>query len=433
MPAPTTAPRHVLQLDVRLHDAKVGLLEQTDAGVFFTYTPEWLRGQIELSARNWPLRNEPFPPGDSAVGWGLPGFIADSLPDAFGKEVALRYFAENGLINPSPLDLLAIVGERGMGALTYHPASETDPLAPPFDIIDAIQLGRLAKESEDVIKRLSEGKISSILLRDGASIGGARPKMRLCIGADGNYYTNTSKQAEQPGAQHWIVKFDSGNAGWGTVELAYSQMARAAGIDIPETRLITAQKPDGTQLKNFAIRRFDRDAAERRHYHSAAGYFNRSIAPLTTQGDYAELFAALAELGAPASDKEELLRRCAFNVLAHNLDDHFKNFGFCMTPDGAWRLSPAFDLCYLQPGQHWLDSLGRCSTVDGHSRRIRRRDILSLASAANITRTKARQIADQVAAAVEQWQTHATAAGVDAPRLAQIQSSLNETKADFGA
>jgi serine/threonine-protein kinase HipA len=423
--------QHLTKLTVRLHGRDVGTLEQTNSGPFFTYAPEWLHGGIELSARNWPLRPEPYLPGDSSISWGLPGFIADSLPDAFGKEIMLRYFAEKGLIEPTPLDLLAIVGERGMGALTYHPANDDDPLSGFSGAIDAIQLGRLAKEASEVMERLFKGEISSILLRDGASIGGARPKMRLCIGADGKFYGGASAEAERIGAQHWIVKFDAANNGWGSVEFAYSHMARAAGIAMPETRLLPAKRPDGVLLQNFAIRRFDREGPVRYHYHSAAGYYQRSINPLTLQGDYIELLAALSELGAPAADKEELIRRCVFNVLAHNLDDHFKNFGFCMTTESAWRLSPAFDLCFLKPGQSWLDALGRCSTVVGRSHGIRALDILSLCSQANVTQRKGRQIIDQVTAELARWETYAVAAAVPEQRIEEIQKSIDAVSAGF--
>jgi serine/threonine-protein kinase HipA len=282
------------------------------------------------------------------------------------------------------------------------------------------------------MERLFKGEISSILLRDGASIGGARPKMRLCIGADGKFYGGASAEAEGVGAQHWIVKFDASNSGWGTIELAYSRMARAAGIVMPETRLLPAQRPDGVLLQNFAIRRFDRDGPVRHHYHSAAGYYGRSINPLTVQGDYAELLDVLSELGAPVADKEELVRRCVFNVLAHNLDDHFKNFGFCMTPEGAWQLSPAFDLCFLKPDQPWLAALGgRCSTVAGRSREIRAPDILSLCSRANVTQRKGRQIIDQVMAEIARWETYAEAASVPEQRIEEVRQNMDAVLLGF--
>ncbi|MDR1279819.1 MAG: type II toxin-antitoxin system HipA family toxin [Opitutaceae bacterium] len=425
---------HIKKLLVRLHGKEVGALELADGRPFFTYSREWLATRIELSPRNWPLRPEPYRAVETAVEWGLPGFIADSLPDAFGKEIMLRHFAEKGLLNPTPLDLLAVVGERGMGALTYRPAADDTPLDSPAEAIDAIQLGRLAREAEAVVAHLETGKISPVLLREGSSIGGARPKMRLCIGRDGKFYGSTSPEAEMPGASHWIVKFDAVNSGWGCVELAYSYMARAAGIDAPESRIIRARRDDGVELRNFAIRRFDRVGAERVHYHSAAGYYNRSIQPPNmVQGDYGELLAALGELGAPAKDREEMLRRCIFNVLACVFDDHFKNTGFCMTPEGRWRLSPAFDLCYCDPALQWVRTLGRCSLVNGRSRDIRQADVLALCPAANIPQRKGRQIIGQVAAAVGEWARFSGEADVPTERLEQIRSNLESVKTGFFA
>jgi serine/threonine-protein kinase HipA len=424
---------HVQKLLIRLYGREVGALTLADGKPFFGYSREWRDTQIELSPRNWPLRPEPYTESETSGNWGLPGFIADSLPDAFGKEIMLRYFAEKGLRNPTALDLLAVVGERGMGALTYHPSAADSPFDnAAADVIDAIQLGRLAREADEIVENLESGRISPLLLQEGSSIGGARPKMRLCIGRDGRFYGGSSREADAAGASHWIVKFDARNSGWGCVEFAYSLMARAAGINAPESRIIRACREDGTELQNFAICRFDRTGAGRVHYHSAAGYFNRSIQPPDmTQGDYGELLGALSELGAPARDREEMLRRCVFNILANVFDDHFKNTGFCMTPEGEWSLSPAFDLCYCDPALQWVRTLGRCSLVNGRSREIHLSDALALCPQSNITQRRAKQIIEQVAASVAQWEKFAADAGVSDSRREQIARENKAVSAVF--
>ena len=424
--------KHLEKMTVKFGSLTVGTLTHTADGPFFSYTDSWINNGIELSPLNWPLRAEEYPPSISHSDGKLPGFIADSLPDTFGKQIMLSYFEEKGLIDPNPLDLLAIVGNRGTGALTYHP-EDKDFIESSQSVISEIKLGRLAREAGDVIAKLNDGKISNILLRNASSIGGARPKMRIFIADDNRFYGIAATKNKKLKGDHYILKFDQNNEGWGKIEYAYAQLAKDSGISVPDCRIVKAVREDGAELFNFAIKRFDIVDGKRLHYHSAAGYYNRSINPFLVQGDYAELADALNQLGTFASDKEELLRRCVFNILTHNLDDHFKNFGFCISEDGRWSLSPAFDLCYTEPGQAWLTPYGRCTKVMGHSRDVIKKDVFEFASFSGIRKTQVIAIIEQIQSQTEEWLKYAEENSIHEKLAVKIDSVMKSTSEKFHA
>ncbi len=417
---------NVKKLNVSIYGNEIGILQDTGAGIFFTYSPEWINKGIELSPLNWPLRALEYPPTNDTE-LQLPGFIADSLPDSFGKDIMMKYFSEKGMRNPNYLDLLSIVGTRGMGALDYIPANE-DSNKEQFEVISKIQLWRIGKEAQNIVDKLNNKMIDPILLSDGSSIGGARPKVRIAIDTNNKIYPSTASWIAQKNARQFILKFDTKNVGWGRVEYAYSQIAKAIGINMPETKLISAKSPEHKTLWNFAIERFDLDVQNhlRLHYHSAAGFYNRSIAPERINGDYKELLNALDYLNAPSADKEELFKRCVFNIYAHNVDDHFKNFGFCMDKFGKWRLSPAFDLCYTDPAQDWVISMGRCTKLLGIARNITRKDILEFAAHANIKKTKATNIIELTRKELGKWQDYAEESKVPSNLIKKIGTHLKE-------
>ena len=313
-----------------------------------------------------------FPEADRDVFHGLPGLVADSLPDDFGNAVLDAWFASQG--RPStditPLERLRYTGERGMGALTYHPASrrkglnssrhvEIDSLVSVAQKVldDRARLGvRLGSQSNP------DEEAMLALLSVGVSAGGARPKAVLAFNDD--FTQVQSGQVDAPeGFTHFIMKFDGVSEhssseetfgdpmGYGAMEYVYYLMATACGIEMMRCRLLN----EGDR-RHFITERFDRVGNEKRHVQTLNGLGHISYRRAGSYS-YAELFATARELGLGAEDAMQIFRRMVFNIVARNHDDHSKNFAFLLDDQHTWRLSPAYDLAYSsRPGSYWVGS-----------------------------------------------------------------------------
>ncbi len=316
---------------------------------------------------------------------GLHGVFADSLPDAWGRELMRRRALANG-IDPSTLtalDRLAIVGHRGMGALVYEPAMRTED-------VGEIDLDALSRESLDLLAGREGNDVLEVLEELGDSSGGARPKIFVAINANGQLRAGIN--AIPAGYEAWIVKFRAprDRADAGPLEAAYADMARAAGVDVAPTTLLPSRNND---FGYFATKRFDRGPnGERVHALSVAGM-------LETQWeipsiDYEGLLKATRIVTRRHADVEQMLRRMIFNVAAHNRDDHTKQHAFLMDATGTWRLAPAYDLNFSSgpAGEHYL-------TVNGRGTAISADDITALAARQNISAAVVRTIVDEVLAA----------------------------------
>jgi serine/threonine-protein kinase HipA len=385
------------KLAVRLHRSAgdavtVGTLAAQDRRVFFEYDAAFLGRGIELSP--FKLRTQPglIAHTDHAFG-PLFGVFDDSLPDGWGLLLMDRHFRRRG-IDPrsvSPLDRLAYLGTRTMGALTYHPPAHEDPggEAQPLDL-DALGSNAEAVVEGDAAEVLPE------LMRAGGSPGGARPK--VLVGIQGDHIVS-GEDALPDGYEHWIVKFSARADGReaGAVEYAYSLMARAAGIDIPPTRLF--EVGHGRRRRRFfGVRRFDRADADRRiHMHTFANLIHTNFRIPAT--DYADVFKVTQALSRNHADMVRAFRLMLFNVVAHNRDDHAKNFAFLLDDrTGEWSLAPAYDLTY-SPGPGGEHS----STVLGEGRRPLRSHCLKLAEQFGLKPRETSPIIDQVNAAVSRW------------------------------
>jgi serine/threonine-protein kinase HipA len=299
-----------------------------------------------------------------------------------------------------------------MGALTYHPPAERDDLDPAF-----LDLHDLARQALEVFS----GQASEVLpqlLRAGGSPGGARPK--VLVGYAPSTSEIVSGEGDLPdGFEHWLVKFasktDTGDSG--PVEHAYSLMARAAGLDLPETRLFETSEGD----RFFGAKRFDRAAGNRRlHLHT---FGNLIHADFRVPGcDYADLLKATDILTRDHQDVLRAFRRMAFNVLAHNRDDHVKNFSYIMDPEAEachWALGPAYDLTFATGpgGEH-------TTTVAGEGRDPGVEQMLRVAAPAGIDAKKAREIIDEVRCGISRWNELADQAGVPAATREMIAGRL---------
>jgi len=312
-----------------------------------------------------------------------------------------RHFRRQG-IDPatlSPLDRLAYLGTSTMGALTYHPPSREQP-EHDDQLIDLYDLGLNAEE----VLEGDTAEVLPALMRAGGSPGGARPKVLVGMQSD----RIISGEADLPeGYEHWIVKFaasaDARDAG--PVEYAYSLMARAAGIDMPPTRLLEVKRGRSVR-RYFAVQRFDRGDGNRRvHMHSFANLIHANFRIPST--DYADLFKVTQALTRNNADLLRLFRLMLFNIASHNRDDHAKNFSFTLDHQtGEWSLAPAFDLthCAGPGGEH-------SSTVLGEGRQPACEHCLKLAVQFGLKAREVRPIIDQVNTAINRWPGFANAAG----------------------
>ncbi|MBQ3810444.1 MAG: type II toxin-antitoxin system HipA family toxin [Kiritimatiellae bacterium] len=331
---------HVSRVYVSLWGRRVGMIVPAPRSrVFaFRYDPAFVASGIEISPLMMPLRREPyaFPDLPRGAFSYLPPVFADSLPDSFGTRLVDLWLSERGLSRNeiSPLDRLAYVGRRGMGALCYEP--DRGPRATP----SALEMRALVESA----RRAANGELSSLpgddalraILRLGSSAGGAQAK--AVVGwnrADGRFVFGDGPLPE--GFEPWIVKFTPKEYPWrGEAELAMNRAAAAAGIATSESRLV-----ESGGLRHFMTRRFDRDGARRHHLLTFAALAH---IPPGAASDYSQHFLAAEELGLPWEDREELFRRMAFNVVADECDDHVKNISFILREGDSWRLAPAYDL-----------------------------------------------------------------------------------------
>ena len=393
------------QLTVKLRRAPddvliVGTLAEQDRRTYFEYDTAFLDTGLELSPVKMPASPGLIEHTDHAFGL-LPGVFDDSLPDGWGMLLTDRHFRRRG-VDPatlSPLDRLAYLGTRTMGALTYHPPTR-DGEGRDDQLIDLYDLGRNA---EDVL----EGDAAEVLpelMRAGGSPGGARPK--VLVGNLGDRII-TGEDDLPDRYEHWIVKFaakaDARDAG--PVEYAYSQMARAAGIDMPPTRLFELRHGRGVR-HYFGVRRFDRASGNRRiHAHTFANLIHANFRIPST--DYADLFKVTRSLTHNHRDLLRLFRLMVFNVAAHNRDDHAKNFAFLLDDQsGEWSLAPAYDLTHSRGpgGEH-------TTTILGEGGEPTRGQCLELAVQSGIKAREAEPIIDEVNTAITRWANFADHSG----------------------
>ncbi len=407
---------HLEQLSVRCSAGtgvpiEVGTLALVDRRLYFEYAQDWLARGIELSPFHLPLQPGLIAHEPRSFG-PLFGLFDDSLPDGWGMLLMDRFFRKQG-IDPASLnvlDRLAYLGERGMGALSYHPP-QNEACGEPTNI----DLSQLAAEAKKVLSG-STAEVLPELFRAGGSPGGARPK--VLVGYNPLADTLQSDEGDLPEEfEAWMVKFPSAGDGEdaGRLEFAYGLMAKAAGLDLPEMRLFEVES--GGPF--FGVKRFDRGADNQHiHMHTFAGLLHADFRIPCC--DYEDLLKAGYQL---TRDRRSLLtafRQAAFNVAAHNRDDHAKNFSFLLDVESVqWRLAPSYDLTYSSGpgGEH-------TTTVCGEGLKPGRDHLMELAHRLDLDDQDAHSALDQVADAVAHWSSHARKAGVSKARMERIAGQI---------
>jgi serine/threonine-protein kinase HipA len=380
----------------------VGRLLRRGHELLFEYDAAFMAGGLELSPFGLPLRRGVFR-GDPARFDGLMGLFDDSLPDGWGRLLIDRRAPRSGIsaAQLGPLDRLSIVGSRTMGALVYEPEQA-------LEVPSVVKLEVVEREIRSV---LAEGRRADLdrLIALGGSPHGTRPKALVQLDAKGVLHSGAAHAL--PGCTSWLVKFRSpkDEADSGVLEHAYFLMARAAGMDVPETRLF------GSAPGYFAIRRFDREGPRKTHQHTLAGLLG---APHTSPSvTYKELLLLARRMTRAEPAVAELFRRACFNVFTHNRDDHSKNFSFLMNERGDWRVSPAYDLNYSDGpgGEHWM-------MVAGEGANPTRAHLEQLARAVDLK--KPGPIIESVRAAVNRFASFADEAGLRAKTRERVAMAL---------
>ncbi len=399
----------------------------------FEYDPAFLDSGLDLAPLHMPLQEAlrggvrfAFPQLSRRTFRGLPGLLADALPDRFGNRLIDAWLARQGRRREdfSPVERLCTIGSRGMGALEFAPALRSIPGASvPVQIDELVALAREVLHSrQDMQEDLDRPGALTDILRVGTSAGGARPKAVIAIN-DETGEVRSGQVDAPPGFTHWILKFDGVRDrelddpdGYGRIEYAYYLMATAAGITMSPCRLLE----EGDRA-HFMTRRFDRpDAGGRLHLQTLCGLAHLDFSDPVSHS-YEQAFQVCRELRLPYPDQEQLYRRMVFNAAARNQDDHTKNIGFLMDTAGVWRLSPAYDVTYAyNPGGRWTHR--HQMSMAGKHDHITRADLLAVAGAVGIR--KPAVILDEVAGALEGWPDFASTAGVPRRQAAGIGASF---------
>jgi serine/threonine-protein kinase HipA len=402
----------------------------------FEYDPAFAEAGIEIAPLRMPAtrgRIYRFPELARTSFDGLPGLLADTLPDRFGNALIDAWLAAQGRAPGSfdAVERLCYIGYRGMGALEFMPSRGPDPTVDEeLDIAALVELaGEVLTHRADLSASLAypdKQRAMQEILRVGTSAGGARPK--ALIAWNPTTEEVRSGQIDVPdGFEYWILKFDGVDdssrdlglsKGYGAIEWAYSEIARAAGITMTECRLL-----EEGDRRHFMTRRFDRTAdGDKLHMQSLAALDHLDF-ELGDAHSYEQSFGVIRRLGLSAETAEEQFRRMVFNVVARNQDDHVKNVSFLMDRKGEWSLSPAFDVVYaFNPEGRWTRV--HQMSINGKRDDFTVADLERVASTAGLKRGAARRILAEVTAVLERWPEFAAAARVPEDIAAGIHATL---------
>lgn len=425
--------------EVKLWGRTIGAAALADGGTVasFEYDGDFARSGIEIAPLTMPLASTVyrFP----ALGWdtfhGLPGLLADSLPDKFGNALIDAWLATQGRQSDSfnAVERMCYTGSRGMGALEFFPVK--GPKARTSQKIQVEQLIKLASEVLTHRQQLTETfgddpqKASALkqILQIGTSAGGGRAK--AVIAWNPATHEVRSGQVKVPeGFGYWLLKFDgvSGNKdkeledpqGYGAIEYAYYLMARDARIDMNECRLLEEEG-----RKHFMTKRFDRfDDGGKLHMQSlgALDHYDFNLAGAYS---YEQALQVIKRLQLTMCDVEQQFRRMVFNVVARNQDDHVKNIAFLMDKQGTWSLAPAFDVTYsYQPAGRWTST--HQMTLNGKQDGFELADFIAVEKVAGLKRGQAKAILHDVQQVVSRWRDYADAAGVIQDHRDKIHNAL---------
>lgn len=387
----------------------LGRLAVKDRQILFEYDPTFIDSELEISPFELPLK-EGVQICTDRLFQGLFGVFNDSLPDGWGRLLLDRQVEKHGINRRqlTALDRLSYVGTSGMGALSYEP-----DLTNSADIKKPIQLDVIAEEARIVLEGTND-EVFEELLALGGSSGGARPKIVAQVNRNRTellYGQDVLKE----GYEHWLIKFPASadEKDIGTIEYAYSLMAKQAGVEMPSTHLFTTQAGNAY----FGVKRFDREGIKRIHMHTLCGLLHADHQNPAL--DYQDILRATHKLTRDFQELLKAFRLACFNVFAHNQDDHSKNFSFIFDHKNEWKLSPAYDLTYS------FSSFNEHSTtIMGEGKAPNAKHLHALAKSVGIKEATAVAIISEVKTATNNWRAHASEAGVSVKSTKMVDENI---------
>jgi serine/threonine-protein kinase HipA len=422
--------KHVDVVEVYLWQTHIGSIALDPAYGFyaFSYTPEFVSTGIEPSPLQMPLSNETYLFTDlpEQTYKRLPAMLCDALPDDFGNALINRYMADHGIEAPdvTPLDRLAYMSHRAMGAMVFKPAR-----GPRTQTPTSIELGSLVEQARQAVTGIvTDDAQANAALRSiievGASAGGARAKAVIAWNPTTDEIRSGQLMAP-PGFEHWLLKFDGMGSdhelgvpqNYGRIEYAYHLMARDAGITMNECRLLLENG-----RAHFMTRRFDRAGENSRHHMQTLCAMAHIDYKKKGTNAYSQFFSTMTQLNLPYEDMEEAFRRMVFNVMARNCDDHSKNFSFLLPENSAtWELAPAYDVTFAHnPHGDWTNQ--HLMSVNRKFKNFEVQDLLVEADRFKIGTAKT--VINQVRRAILSWPQWSGAAGLPETESVAIQKQL---------
>lgn len=359
---------------------------------------------------------------------GLPGLLADALPDTYGNQLINLWLAQQGRPQDSmhPVEMLCFIGTRGMGALEFEPAVLKENKRTFSVEVDSLvaTAQKMLNQREAFATHLNKDEEQAVLeiLKIGTSAGGARPKALIAWNEKTGEVRSGQTKAPQ-GFEHWLIKLDGvsdvqlgSSHGYGRVEKAYYHMAMACGINMMPSRLL-----EENGRAHFMTKRFDRAGGEVKHHIQTFCAMKHFDYNLVDSFSYEQLFQCMRELKLSYADAEQMFRRMVFNVIARNCDDHTKNFSFLLRQGGKWELAPAYDLCHAyRPGSEWVSQ--HALSINGKRKNIVKADLLVIGE--SIRCKKALEIIDEINDTVNQWKKFADEAKVKPTLRDEIAKTL---------
>lgn len=421
---------HVTHLEVYLWGERIGAvaLDPTYGFYAFRYTPEFQARGIEPAPMQMPTtidRTFLFTELPVVTYKRLPAMLADALPDDFGNALIDRWMLDRGVRaeDITAIDRLAYMSNRAMGALEFKPARGPGTQRPiALQLSELVTAARKAVHGDFDGDHHAEAALRN-MIEVGTSAGGARAKAVIAWNRQTKEIRSGQLEAP-PGFEHWLLKFDGmgrdfelgTSQGYGRIEYAYHLMARAAGINMNECRLL-----EENGRAHFMTRRFDREDGDVRHHIQTLCAMAHLDFKKKGTNSYAQLFDTMVRLGLPYEQKEEAYRRMVFNVMSCNCDDHTKNFAFLLHQGQPWELTPAYDVTFAHnPRGEWTSQ--HLMSVNGKFKDFTEGDLL--AEADRFAIGTAPRVIDEVRQAVLSWQAFANEAGISTRELQRIQEQL---------
>ena len=420
--------------NVTLWGTRIGAVQQENSDItpVFNYDPLLLKSGIELSPLEMPLSGAlySFPALNHESFYGLPGLLADSLPDKFGNALLDSYLSQSGrdYKRLSAVERLLYTGKRGMGALEYEPSDDQFTQSDSIDIDTLVTIANEVLNQREGVREVMDEAGLARLVSMGTSAGGARAKAVIAWNRETNDVRSGQIEAGS-GYEHWLIKFDGvtknkdkgdsyDRPAYTRIEFAYHKMAVQAGIEMSECRLF-----EENERQHFMTKRFDRTPNGSKLHMQTLGALAHFDFNAPATHSYEQTANIMRRLDLGQDSIEQLYLRMTFNVLAKNRDDHVKNVSFLMDRRGTWSLAPAYDVTYANdPGNKWLSR--HQMTIAGKTENLGLDDLLVAANAMDISHNRALGMIDRVNSAVQEWKTFAQLADVPEAAYKEIDRNL---------